>query len=172
MPNDQQQPNAPQRPAEQQTPSEPPKPNASVSGEQQQSVTPNGSPDPKQPQQQPAPDQQPSSPAADSETFPRQYVEELRQENARYRTEAKAAETLGQRLHVELVKATGKLADPTDMPFDAAHLDDPDALAAAIDALIEAKPHLKARRIVGDVGQGTGSASDDAGLLGMLRARA
>ena len=36
-----------------------------------------------------------------------------------------------QRLHTELVRATGKLADPTDLEFAEEHLDDPDALAAA-----------------------------------------
>ncbi|WP_308280567.1 hypothetical protein [Williamsia sp. DF01-3] len=71
------------------------------------------------------------------------------------------------------MRATGKLADPTDLPFNAEHLEDPDALAAAVDALIEAKPHLKARRFVGDVGQGgRGSAEAGVNLLGMLNARA
>lgn len=103
------------------------------------------------------------------DTFPRAYVEELRQENARYRTEAKTAETLGARLHAELVRATGKLADPTDLPFDAGHLDDPAALTAAIDALLEAKPHLRARTITGNVGQGESGPSGGVNLLDIMR---
>ena len=112
------------------------------------------------------------SESPEPDTFPREYVENLRQENARYRTEAKTAETLGARLHTELVRATGKLADPTDLPFDVEHLEDADKLAAAVDALIVSKPHLKARRIVGTVGQGESGAVSSVSLLGMLRDRA
>ncbi|UUO03634.1 hypothetical protein M4D79_12130 [Mycolicibacterium novocastrense] len=104
------------------------------------------------------------------ETFPRQYVLGLRSEAARYRERAKTAE---RRLHTALVAATGRLADPEDMPFDAAHLDDADALNAAIDELLTRKPHLKSRRVSGDVGQGDRGASPaTVNLLGMLRQRA
>lgn len=106
----------------------------------------------------------------DPETFPREYVQDLRSENARYRDKAKTADQLAQRLHVALVAATGRLADPTDLPFDESHLaDDGDALTAAIDDLLERKPHLKSRRVVGDVGQGAGGASTDVDLAGLLR---
>lgn len=109
----------------------------------------------------------------ESETFPRAYVEDLRAENARYRERAKAADALAQRLHTALVAATGRLADPTDMPFDETHLEDPDALAAAIDDLLERKPHLKSRRVVGDVGQGAGGITPgDVDLSALLRERA
>ncbi|WP_202378106.1 hypothetical protein [Mycobacterium paraintracellulare] len=109
----------------------------------------------------------------DAETFPRAYVEDLRAENARYRERAKAADTLAKRLHTALVAATGRLADPTDLPFDEAHLDDPDALASAIEDLLERKPHLKSRRVVGDVGQGAGGVKPgDVDLSALLRARA
>jgi hypothetical protein len=40
----------------------------------------------------------------------------------------------------------GQLADPTDLEFDEDHLDDPDALAAAVDDLLARKPHLASRR--------------------------
>ncbi|QZT60929.1 hypothetical protein [Mycolicibacterium austroafricanum] len=107
------------------------------------------------------------------ETFPREYVAELRQENARYRERARTAEHYAQRLHGALVAATGRLQDPSDLPFDEAHLDDPDALNAAIDELLERKPHLKSRRVVGDVGQGAGGVKPgDVDLAAMLRARA
>ena len=57
------------------------------------------------------------------------------------------------------MKATGRLADPTDLEFDEDHLDDPDALAAAIDDLLARKPHLASRKPVGDIGQGQRGAS-------------
>ncbi|WP_024444373.1 hypothetical protein [Mycolicibacterium iranicum] len=107
------------------------------------------------------------------ETFPREYVEKLRKESAGYRERAQQADVLAQRLHTALVAATGRLADPTDLPFDAEHLDDSDALNAAIDALVERKPHLKSRRVVGDVGQGAGAVkAGQVNLAEILRARA
>jgi hypothetical protein len=85
----------------------------------------------------------------------------LRSENARYRERARNADAYAKRLHVELVRATGKLADPSDLEFSEDHLDDPDALAAAIDDLLARKPHLASRRPTGEIGQG---ASPSAGV--------
>ena len=107
------------------------------------------------------------------ETFPRAYVEELREENAKYRQRAGKADELAQRLHVALTAATGRLADPEDLPFNDAHLDGPQALTTALDELLGRKAHLASRRPSGDVGQGatkTGSGAVDLGSL--LRQRA
>lgn len=117
------------------------------------------------------------NPPEDADTFPREYVERLRRENAEHRTAAReAAEALTptqQRLHGLLVAASGRLADPTDLPFDAAHLDDENALNAAIDDLLVRKPHLASRRVAGDVGQGAGSNSAaTVSLAGLLRSGA
>lgn len=102
-----------------------------------------------------AEDQEPDADVAEEpDTFPRAVVEKLRQENGKYRQRAQRADDLAQRLHTELVRATGKLADPSDLPFDENHLDDPDALAAAVDDLLDRKPHLATRRPTGDIGQG------------------
>ncbi|GAA1100935.1 hypothetical protein [Tsukamurella spumae] len=124
------------------------------------------------PQQDPAAESEPNSPAAEGDTFPRAYVEELRQENGKYRQDARdagqRADELAQRLHAALVAADGRLQDPSDLPFDDAHLDDPDALAAAVDDLLTRKPHLAARRVTGDVGQGAGNSSGTVDLLGLL----
>ncbi|OMC09229.1 hypothetical protein [Mycolicibacterium fortuitum] len=108
------------------------------------------------------------------ETFPRSYVEKLRQENGKYRQRAGEADALAARLHTELVRATGRLADPTDLPFDAEHLEgDGSRLREAIDELLEAKPHLATRRPTGDIGQGQrGPASGSFSLLDMLKERA
>lgn len=112
---------------------------------------------------------EPDSPADESDTFDRAYVEKLRQENGKYRQRAQRADDLAHRLHTALVEQTGKLADPTDLPFDEAHLDDADSLTAAIDELLTAKPHLAARRIAGDIGQGASKPSDGVNLLNILR---
>lgn len=120
----------------------------------------------------------------DAETFPAAYVRKLRQENKGYRDRAKSAEdrvteleqsndSLSRELFTARVAATGKLADPADLPYDAHLLDDSDNLTAAIDSLTDAKPHLKARKMFGDVGQGVkGKESAAVDLAGMLRARA
>lgn len=112
------------------------------------------------------------SPEPEPETFPAAYVQKLRQEAADARVKAKRTDDLATRLHTALVAATGRLADPTDMPFDDAHLEDDTALTDALDALLKAKPHLASRRPRGDVGQGQSGGSGTFDLAGMLRQRA
>ncbi|AOP54600.1 hypothetical protein [Brevibacterium aurantiacum] len=106
------------------------------------------------------------------DTFPRDYVEKLRDENARYRQRAGRADELAHKLHKTLVDATGRLMDPSDLEFDEAHLEDPEKLTAAIDELLEAKPYLGKRTPKGDIGQGASGASETVDLAGMLRSRA
>src|SRR4051812_32564213 len=90
--------------------------------------------------------------------YKRADLEKLRKESAGYRDRAKTAEeradALAKRLHAELVRANGMLVDPDALPFDAEHLDDAEKLSAAIEALTDAKPYLKARKATGDAGQG------------------
>lgn len=113
-----------------------------------------------------------SEPDEDAETFPREYVEKLRTENGKYRQRAGEADALATRLHTELVRATGRLADPTDLPFDADHIADAGKMVAAIDALLESKPHLASRRPTGDIGQGNrGQGGGSFSLLQMLKDR-
>jgi hypothetical protein len=108
-------------------------------------------------------------PTEEPDQFPRSYVEELRAEAKSWRLKAQKAEPYAQRLHTELVKATGRLADPTDMPFNEEHLTDPDALTASIDELLARKPHLASRRPAGDVGQGAFSSGAPVDLAAILR---
>lgn len=108
----------------------------------------------------------------EAETFPREYVEKLRKENADARVKAKRADDLAARLHTALVAATGRLADPSDLEFDDAHLDDADALNAAVDELLARKPHLASRRPVGAIGQGATSSATSVDLAGILRQNA
>ena len=107
------------------------------------------------------------------DTFPREYVEKLRDENAKYRQRAQRSDELAQRLHEALVTATGRLQDPSDLGFDEDHLDDPEALQAAIEDLLARKPHLASRRPLGDIGQGvTNGNTGDVDLAALLRSRA
>lgn len=114
----------------------------------------------------------PSPETDEAETFPRDYVEKLRKESADARVKAKRADDLAARLHTSLVAATGRLADPSDLPFDEAHLEDADALNAAVDALIATKPHLASRRPFGVIGQGATPPPAGVDLAGILRAGA
>ena len=108
----------------------------------------------------------------EQDTFPRDYVEKLRDENAKYRQRAQKADELAHRLHNALTAATGRLADPSDLPYDESHLDDPEALQRAIQELLEKKPHLGSRKPVGNIGQGVSSSTDAVDLAAMMRARA
>lgn len=103
------------------------------------------------------------------DTFPRSYVEELRRENGKHRQRAQQGDLYAQRLHTELVRATGRLADPTDLPFDAEHLDDPDKLSTAVDDLLARKPHLASRRPMGEIGQGATGSAGNVDLAALLR---
>lgn len=108
----------------------------------------------------------------DAQTFPRDYVQKLRKESADHRAKAKDRDALARRLHTALAAATGRLADPTDLQFDESHLTDADALTAAIEALIAAKPHLASRKPTGNVGQGAAPDKATVSLAGLLRAGA
>lgn len=108
----------------------------------------------------------------DPDTFPREYVEKLRTEAAEARVKAKDRDDIAHRLHTALVAATGRLADPADLPYDPAHLDDPEALTAALDALLAGKPHLASRKPSGNIGQGAAPSPAAFDLLAALRANA
>lgn len=108
----------------------------------------------------------------DPETFPREYVVKLRDENAKYRQKAGDRDTLAERLHVALVAATGRLADPSDLTFDETHLTDETALTTALDDLLTRKPHLVSRKPSGDVGQGAQGSDVGFDLADLLRSRA
>lgn len=111
------------------------------------------------------------------DTFAREYVEQLRRENAAARVKAKRTDTLGQRLVASYAAQTGRLADPTDLAYsddlcDEHGVPDEAKVAAAVDELLERKPHLASRRPTGDVGQGARPAEAGVSLAGLLRAGA
>lgn len=124
------------------------------------------------PEAEDATQETPDEAQGDAETFPREYVEKLRKEAADARTRAKRADELGAALFTERVRATGRLADPSDLPFSDELLADPDALSEAIGTLLAKKPHLASRTPRGDVGQGSTGAGGDVDLAALLRAGA
>lgn len=77
-------------------------------------------------------------------------IAQLRNEAAKRRRqrneERDRADALSRRLFTELVRNTGILIDPDDMPFNPELLEDPDALQSAAEEYAESKPHLRARR--------------------------
>ena len=110
----------------------------------------------------------------ENETFSREYVQELRSEAAEYRTRAKSADKYREALWAERVKADGRLVDADDLPMppDADPLDET-SVSAAVDELIERKPHLKRREATGVVGQGLTDPQDNSvSLTSWLRGNA
>jgi hypothetical protein len=83
---------------------------------------------------------------SEPETFPREYVSQLRDEAKSWRLKAAKADELQARLHAELTKADGRLADWQDLPFNTEHLEDPAKHAEAISQLLRDKPHYANRK--------------------------
>lgn len=108
-------------------------------------------------------------------TYDQEYVTGLREEAKSWRIKAGRADDLETRLHTELTKADGRLADPADLPFDPEHLADPQKHADAISALIRHKPHFASRKAAAgtNIGQGQqGSATPpQVGLIDAIRAK-
>ena len=109
----------------------------------------------------------------DPDTFDREYVERLRRESGDHRRRARDAERVADELRAELwrerVDALGLLADPGDLPFDADLLDDPYRIRAAVEHLLDERPHLRTRRIRARIGQGEGSPTTGVSLSALLR---
>lgn len=118
----------------------------------------------------------------DPETFPRAYVQQLREENARYRQRAGRADEAVQRLLEATVANAVRdhLADPSDLLtfvdetelVDGDGWPDPDKITAAAESLAASKPHLAPRRPRGDIGQGAAPSSESVNLAAIMRARA
>lgn len=81
----------------------------------------------------------------------------VRREAKNLRDRAKAAEAqvdqLSRQVFALKVAALDKFADPSDFAYDADLVDDDEALAAAVDELLERRPHYAKPRY-GSVGQG------------------
>lgn len=120
---------------------------------------------------------------SDGDTFPRDYVEKLRQESAESRTARKDAEQQLAALQdayrgLAVTQAVSDvLADSTDLPWSDDYLDaetglvDASKVRTAAEELALAKPHLARAR--GDAGQGYRSTnSGTVNLADMLRSNA
>lgn len=101
-----------------------------------------------------------------NDVFPRKVVESLRREAAAARVKAKDADRLREELFRARVALDGRLADPTDLPYDEQL--DQDGITAAIDALLESKPHM-ARRPRGDIGAGPRGGAGSVDLVSVIR---
>ena len=115
----------------------------------------------------------------DGDTFPRPYVERLRARSAGYRARAKTAEgraaELERALFTERVRALDVLADPADLPYDGELLEDPDAMRAAVDALVRERPHYRRRGTADPSSTGSrhrSSPSDTVSLSAIMRGHA
>lgn len=101
------------------------------------------------------------------------YVSKLRQEAADNRVKAKRADDLARQVVRAMARADGRLIDADDLAFDGAFIDDDgmvdsDRVVAAIDALVERKPHLAARRPNTPIAQGARPEPENVTLLGIL----
>ena len=110
----------------------------------------------------------------EQDTFDRPYVEKLRKESAGYRDRAKTAESrvkdLVSRLHHALVENDGRLADPNDLEMKDEYFENTQALTDEITELLERKPGLRSRKIMGDAGQGKrGDSANVPNLIDLIR---
>jgi hypothetical protein len=106
-----------------------------------------------------------------------EYVERLRKEAGDYRVRAKRSDALARQAVASMVRADGRLIDHDDLAFDDAMLDDDglidaDKVQAAIDALVERKPHLAAQRPNASIPQGARPEPDRLDLHSILRTNA
>lgn len=108
--------------------------------------------------------------------FDAEYVGKLRQEAAEARMKAKRTDALSSELLKAWTALDGRLIDPEDLTLDKSMLNEDGSLdrakvTAALDALIERKPHLAARRPVNPLPQGATPESEPVNLAALLRAR-
>lgn len=112
------------------------------------------------------------------QTFDRDYVERLRGKSAGYRLRMKDAEsrvdTLQRQLFTERLARLDVVVDLDAVPYDAALLEDNDALQEYVEELLESKPYLRKRTATGDIGQHSSNGGDRGGfsLLDAMRANA
>lgn len=114
------------------------------------------------------------SPEQAEGTFDPAYIAQLRQEAAQGRVKAKRADALARQATKAIAAGDGRLIDPDDLAFDEQFLDeeglvDSERVRAAIDSLMERKPHLAARRPSSSLTQGAQPEPGQVSLLDFLR---
>lgn len=129
-----------------------------------------------QDQEQQDQEQQQEGEQLDGDTFPRSYVEKLRDESHGYRTERNAAvervAALTAAVWDQQLTLDGRLADNTDIAMPEDFDGDPESVTAAVTELLESKPHLAARRAGGDIGQHSSNADTNSGSFSFTGAMA
>jgi hypothetical protein len=146
-----------------------------ITGQPDETPAPEATSDPAVEETKVIVDQDDNAETPEGDTFPREYVERIRNESRGYRDRVNTAEArvdeLSRALFTARAGATGTLADPSDLEYNAELLEDAGALAEAIETLTTAKPHLRARKLGGNVGQGvTGDQAAPTSLLAKLKA--
>ena len=130
-----------------------------------------GTPTPTEPEN--GPENDAHEPEEGGDTFPRAYVEKLRAESAKHRQRASRADEYAAALWEARVAASGRLADPTDLPMpEGTDPLDVDAVTGAVEDLLARKPHLASRVPRGDIGQGAAATPEAVDLAAILRAGA
>ena len=113
----------------------------------------------------------------DDDTFPRSYVQRLRERSNGYRLQLREREsdvdTLQRQLFAERLQRLDLVIDHDAVPYDPALLDEPNALQEHVEQLLDAKPYLRKRKVSGNIGQHSNT-SDKGGfsLLDAMRANA
>src|SRR5690625_386213 len=137
-----------------------------------------------------APDEHPSSAQRDDDqgddqrhdddqgnddTFPRSYVQRLRERSNGYRLQLRERESevdkLQRQLFAERLQRLDLVVDHDAVPYDPALLDDDDALQEHIEGLLAAKPYLRKRKVSGNIGQhsSNGVGGSSVSLMDKLR---
>lgn len=93
----------------------------------------------------------------DDDTFPRSYVQRLRERSNGYRLQLRERESdvdrLQRQLFAERLQRLDLVIDHDAVPYDPALLDDDDALQEHVEGLLAAKPYLRKRKVSGNIGQ-------------------
>lgn len=111
------------------------------------------------------------------QTFDAEYVSKLRAEAAEYRVKAKRVDDLARQSARTMTQLDGRLIDVDDLAFDPAFVDeaglvDSAKVTAAIDGLVERKPHLTKQRVTPISAQGARAEPERVDLHGILRSHA
>lgn len=122
-------------------------------------------------------DQREDDDQGEDDTFPRSYVQRLRERSNGYRLQLRERESdvaaLQRQLFAERLQRLDLVVDADAVAFDPALLDEPNALQEHVEQLLDAKPYLRKRKVSGNIGQHSNT-SDKGGfsLLDAMRANA
>lgn len=120
-------------------------------------------------------DQRDDDQGDDDDTFPRSYVQRLRERSNGYRLQLRERESdvdrLQRQLFAERLQRLDLVVDHDAVPYDPALLDDDDALQEHVEGLLAAKPYLRKRKVSGNIGQhsSNGVGGSSVSLMDKLR---